>query len=252
MLTGWLNFVCSPSFMWSWIALAVVTAISLTRITAPYGRHGRAGWGPVVSARTAWFWMEISALLGLGLCIGVGGLKTPHAVLIAAIYGGHYVYRSLIYPLLSPPSAAPASVLVVVLAFVFNVFNSTIVGGWSLVVGPEETIGVMDAIGLGLVVLGFGIHFRADATLRNLRRDHGPGYHIPRGGLYRFVSCPNYLGELTQWLGLALIVDALAGWTFVIWSAANLVPRALKHHAWYHTRFADYPKSRKAIVPGLL
>ena len=70
--------------------------------------------------------MEISALLGMGLCLWVGGLRSPHAALIGAIYGGHYVYRSLIYPLLSPSSAAPASVLVVALAFVFNVFNSSI------------------------------------------------------------------------------------------------------------------------------
>lgn len=238
--------------MWAWIALALVTAISLTRITAPYGRYGRPGWGPVIGARAAWFWMEISALLGLGLCVWVGGLRSPHAALVACIYGGHYVYRSLIYPRLSPQSAAPASVWVVVMAFVFNVFNSSILGGWTFVVGPEEVIGATDVFGVVLVFGGWVTHVQADAALRNLRRDHGPGYHIPRGGLYRYVSCPNYLGELTQWVGLALVIDALAGWTFVVWTAANLVPRALKHHAWYHARFEDYPKARKAIVPGLL
>lgn len=252
MVVDWLNLVCSPAFLWSWIALAVVTSITLTRITAPYGRHGRPGWGPVVSARTAWFWMEISALLGLGLCLWVGGLRSPHAALIGAIYGGHYVYRSLIYPLLSPSSAAPASVWVVAMAFVFNVFNSSILGGWTFVVGPEQALGPVDLLGLGLVLLGFFIHARSDATLRGLREQYGPGYHIPRGGLYRFVSCPNYLGELTQWLGLALIMNALAGWSFLIWSAANLVPRAVKHHAWYKARFEDYPSERKAVFPGLL
>jgi len=252
MLSDWLHVVCSPVFLWSWIALAVVTSISLTRITAPYGRHGRPGWGPVLSARTAWFWMEISALLGLGLCIWLGGLRSPHAVLVASIYGSHYVYRSLIYPMLSPKSAAPASVWVVLMAFVFNIFNSSILGGWSFVVGPEDVIGAVDVLGVVLVVCGFVVHAQADATLRGLREQHGPGYHIPRGGLYRFVSCPNYLGELTQWLGLALIINALAGWSFLIWSAANLVPRAVKHHAWYKARFEDYPAERKAIVPGLL
>ena len=252
MLTTWLNAVCSPVFLWSWIALAVVTSISLTRITAPYGRHGRAGWGPVISARAAWFWMEISALLGMALCAWVGGLRSPHAVLIAAIYGGHYVYRSLVYPLLTSRSAAPASVWVVGMAFVFNVFNSSILGGWIFVVGPEDVIGVADMVGCVLVFAGFTTHFWADATLRGLRKRNGPGYHIPSGGLYRFVSCPNYLGELTQWLGLALIMSSLAGWSFLIWSAANLMPRAVKHHAWYHARFKDYPPERKALVPGLL
>jgi len=30
------------------------------------------------------------------------------------------------------------------------------------------------------------------------------------------------------------------------------MPRALTHHRWYHEKFEDYPKDRKAILPGLL
>lgn len=252
MLSSWLSLVCTPAFLWAWIGLAVVTAISLTRITAPYGRHGRPGWGPLVGARAAWFWMEISALIGFSLCIWVGGLRSPHALLIACVYGGHYVYRSLIYPLLTSSGAAPASVWVVVMAFVFNVINSSILGGWAFVVGPDTALDGVDILGLALVLAGFLSHVRADAMLRGLRQRLGPGYHIPHGGMYRFVSCPNYLGELIQWLGLALMMDALAGWSFFVWTAANLVPRAIKHHAWYRARFEDYPPHRKAILPGLL
>jgi hypothetical protein len=32
---------------------------------------------------------------------------------------------------------------------------------------------------------------------------------------------------------------------------ANLLPRAIAHHRWYHRTFADYPKARRAIVPWL-
>jgi hypothetical protein len=37
-----------------------------------------------------------------------------------------------------------------------------------------------------------------------------------------------------------------------VWTAANLVPRAVAHHRWYRERFADYPAERKALVPFLL
>ncbi|NCX34980.1 MAG: hypothetical protein EBX23_06415, partial [Proteobacteria bacterium] len=29
-------------------------------------------------------------------------------------------------------------------------------------------------------------------------------------------------------------------------------PRALAHHKWYQEKFSDYPKSRKAIIPGII
>jgi len=85
-----------------------------------------------------------------------------------------------------------------------------------------------------------------------LRRDLGPGYHIPSGFMYRWVSCPNYLGEIMQWFGFALAVHALPVWSFVAWTIANLLPRAMRHHQWYRERFDDYPAGRKAILPGLL
>jgi len=43
-----------------------------------------------------------------------------------------------------------------------------------------------------------------------------------------------------------------AGLTFLIWTIANLLPRAMNHHKWYIENFENYPKDRKAIIPKLL
>jgi len=59
------------------------------------------------------------------------------------------------------------------------------------------------------------------------------------------------LGELIEWAGFAILCWNLPALTFFIWTAANLVPRALAHHKWYHNMFADYPAERKIIVPYL-
>ena len=88
--------------------------------------------------------------------------------------------------------------------------------------------------------------------LRQLRERNGPGYHLPTGFLYRYVSCPNYLGEVIEWCGFALMVGHLGGWSFAVWTMANLLPRAVKHHAWYRAQFDGYPPERKAVFPGLL
>jgi hypothetical protein len=45
---------------------------------------------------------------------------------------------------------------------------------------------------------------------------------------------------------------SLPALSFAIWTAANLAPRALSHHAWYRARFADYPKQRRALIPFML
>ena len=80
----------------------------------------------------------------------------------------------------------------------------------------------------------------------------GPPVHshfISREGLYRFVSCPNYLGEVVEWCGFALLTFSLPGLLFAVWTAANLVPRARTHHEWYRRTFPEYPAGRKAIIP---
>ena len=235
------------------MALALAVFVLLTRISAPYGRHGRPGWGPTIPAGVAWCAMEVVTLVGFGACWALGDETSGVSWLLFLMYAGHYVYRSGIYPWLSAPSAAPVPASVVGLAMLFNAFNSTILGGWLFVVGVPHNIQLPNlGAGFAVFVVGFVIHVRSDAMLRALRRDRGPGYHIPNGFLYRWVSCPNYLGEIIQWCGFALAMNALAGWTFVCWTIANLLPRALRHHQWYREQFDSYPESRRAIVPGIL
>ena len=96
-----------------------------------------------------------------------------------------------------------------------------------------------------------GANRQADHTLRSLRRPGKSGYRIPHGGLYRWVSCPNYLGEIVEWTGWAVMTWSLAGLSFAVWAAANLAPRAWAHHAWYRKYFAEYPPERRALLPGL-
>ena len=96
------------------------------------------------------------------------------------------------------------------------------------------------------------INWKADNVLINLRAPGETGYKIPRGWLFDYVSCPNLLGELIEWAGFAILCWNLPALTFFIWTAANLVPRALSHHKWYRMQFAGYPAERKAVIPYLL
>ena len=95
------------------------------------------------------------------------------------------------------------------------------------------------------------INIRSDNILFNLRKQKGPGYHLPEGFLFNKVSSPNYLGEFIEWLGWAIMTWNLAGLMFFIWTVANLLPRAISNHKWYKENFDSYPDDRKAIIPNL-
>ena len=105
--------------------------------------------------------------------------------------------------------------------------------------------------GAALFVAGLATHAWADEALRRLRRPGEGNYRVPQGGLFRWVSCPNYLGEIVQWSGWALLTWSPPGLAFAVWTAANLAPRARAHHRWYRDRFPDYPPGRRALLPGV-
>ena len=102
-----------------------------------------------------------------------------------------------------------------------------------------------------LFVVGFAINQHVRPGPATLRAPGERGYQIPHGGLYRFVSAPNYFGELVEWSGFALAAWSPAALVFVIWTVANLAPRAWANHRWYRRTFPDYPPERRALVPFL-
>ena len=106
--------------------------------------------------------------------------------------------------------------------------------------------------GFAVFVAGFALNQYHDRILIGLRKPGSGEYSIPYGGLFRYVSCPNFFGEIIEWAGFAVMVWSLPGLAFFVWTFVNLVPRALEHHKWYKSHFKDYPAERKAVIPFVL
>lgn len=104
-------------------------------------------------------------------------------------------------------------------------------------------------VGSTVFALGMWLNITSDNILMSLRDVHGPGYHVPQRGLFKRVSCPNYLGEILEWVGWAIATWSLVGLSFAVWTVANLAPRARAHHTWYRETFPDYPAERRALIP---
>lgn len=108
-------------------------------------------------------------------------------------------------------------------------------------------------MGLTLFLSGFCINVWADSVLFSLRKgSQDRSYQIPQGFLFEWISCPNYFGEMVEWLGWAFMTWSWAGLAFFVYTVANLGPRAVANHKWYLEKFEDYPKSRKAFFPFLI
>ena len=238
---------------WAEIGLAILTFISLFFITAPYGRHGRGGWGPEVNQRLGWVLMELPACV-LWLAIffmGEHALEVAPLVLMS-LWQAHYINRTFIFPLRIKAEGKTTPFSIVLTAVVFNSLNAYINARWVSQLGHYDGSWLFDVrfiVGALLFALGFAINQHADWVLMNLRKPGETGYKIPRGGLYTYITCPNYFGEVLEWTGFAIASWSLPGLAFALYTFANLAPRARDHHRWYKEKFSDYPSERRALFP---
>ena len=235
------------------LVAAAATLISLLLIVAPYGRHSRGGWGPEVSPRVGWILMEAPAVLGFGAVWAFGTYAhelVPRVLL--AIWMTHYVHRAFVFPFRMRSEGKRMPLLIASLGAAFNLLNGYINARAVSHFWSHDATWLSSApFLLGLCIFAFGLvlNLHSDSVLLGLRAPGETGYRIPFGGGFRFVSCPNYLGEMLEWLGWALASGTLAGWAFFLYTAANLFLRALAHHRWYREKFPDYPPERRAVLP---
>jgi 3-oxo-5-alpha-steroid 4-dehydrogenase 1 len=232
-------------------ASGLLTWISLYFVTAGYGRFGSKKWGPAVNPKLGWLLMESPVVVLPIVFVCLGKVNAVTGVMLG-IWLSHYVQRDLIYPFLIKNGAKmPCSIIL--MSLFFNLMNGFINGYWLFFLSDyqPEWFGAPQFI-LGVILFYFGmfVNIQSDKILRDLRKEKGPGYHIPEKGFHRFVASPNYFGEIVEWAGWALLTWSMPGLTFLFFTMANLVPRAHSNRKWYIEKFGEaYPKSRKRVFP---
>jgi 3-oxo-5-alpha-steroid 4-dehydrogenase 1 len=242
--------------LWIWIGSAILIFWLLSRVTAPYGRHVKRNWGPMLDHRLAWMIMEIASPLSFAFFFLNGKqVKTFVVWLFFYLWIIHYINRSIVFPLRARMDGRQMPIVVMLFSILFNSVNGCLNGTYLGHIAPPYPsswfLDIRFVTGSFLFLGGMLINYNADKVLIELRRPNTPDYSIPRRGMYRWITCPNYFGEIVEWLGFAIMTWSLPGFAFALWTAANLLPRAVAHHAWYIERFNDYPQDRKAVIPFL-
>ncbi|MCO5260501.1 MAG: DUF1295 domain-containing protein [Crocinitomicaceae bacterium] len=239
----------------AWIAVAIAVFLLLLFVTAPYGRHTSKNWGPMIDNRVGWVIMEVFVLVVLYFFVFTGrygSIQSKTNLIILAFFTLHYLNRSLIFPFRLRTNGKKMPVVIMLMGMSFNLANGFLIGyflGNLRIYGDYWLTTPAFIIGAIVFFIGMTINWQSDTILINLRKPGETGYKIPTGGLFKWVSCPNLLGEIIEWTGFAILSWSLPGVTFLIWTFANLVPRGLAHHHWYKEKFEDYPKERKAVFP---
>lgn len=253
MMSEQLYFLC----LYGWMALAVLIMPVLLKITVPYGRHTTNTWGPVLNSRLGWFLMEIPVVVVFSWFFFTGNAeKTLPVYIFYGLFMLHYFNRIFIFPFRLKEKGKKMPWLIVFMALFFNLMNGFFNGYWFGWLTPVYSLSWLYdwrfIIGVILFFTGMYINMSSDNILLGLRKGGKKGYYIPYGGLFKYVSSPNLLGEIIEWLGWAMMSWCLPSFSFALWTMANLIPRALDHHYWYRRKFAGYPKDRKAVIPFLV
>ncbi|EIW83696.1 hypothetical protein CONPUDRAFT_119066 [Coniophora puteana RWD-64-598 SS2] len=205
-------------------------------------------------------------------------------LLVVALFLIHYFHRAIISPLRTP-SRSKSHAGILLSGSSFNSFNGTLLGTY--LSSDFAHAYLKDAfsrplfwLGVAVWALGFWYNIVHDEVLLDLRRhaqakgkakkgaldaENKDYYAIPHGYLYRWISYPNYLCEWIEWIGWAaagaplpdfssfgsVLRTILPPWIMVWGAVVLMLPRAYRGHVWYHEKFPEYPKDRKAVIPYL-
>ena len=244
-------------------ALCPLVFGSLMLLPAAYGRHKKEKnnplWGPGIPTRWAWVLMEMPSSIGFAVIYFMGERTFELVpIILLLMWQSHYFQRSFIFPFLIKPRPGDTTPLMIpVMAISTNLvisFLNAAILTWASIGRHYELAWLYDPrfiAGALVFVLGYRINRKADAMLAALRAPGETGYKIPRGWLYERITCPNYFGEFLIWAGWAIATWSWGGLAFLLWTLANLVPRAITNHRWYQQKFADYPAQRKIVIPYL-
>ncbi|KAG8465302.1 hypothetical protein KFE25_002609 [Diacronema lutheri] len=263
-LPAWWTSASRAAQLDNWMCAALVGSmlpaalVLLAGVQAPYGRYSSRAWGVLVNGKLAWILQEMPsiAIPVAFACATRASAPTSslaNRVLLGA-FCAHYLNRTFIFPMLIR-GGKPTPLSVFMMALGFCMTNGWVQARALTVHHTYPDAWLTDprfVLGLALFAVGMAINIHADLTLIRLRKPGETGYKVPRGGAFELVSGANFFGECLEWTGFAIACWSFPACAFAVSVWCNIGPRALQHHQWYLSKFEDYPKHRRALIPFLL
>lgn len=246
------------NFLFVMALVGLVVFITLFFVDAGYGKMRTEKWGPAINNKVGWFLMEAPVFVVMLYLWAISEVRwqAPYWAFFL-IFQFHYFQRSFVFPfLLKGSSKMP--VIIMALSVIWNLINGYVQGYWLFHLAPmyrpygvEWFMTWQFGLGLALFIIGWIINMHSDYVIRHLRAPGDTNHYLPKKGMYHYVTSANYLGEITEWLGFAVLTWSWAGALFFWFSCCNLVPRANSIWHRYAEEFSEeFDKAHlKRIIP---
>ncbi|XP_005112214.1 steroid 5-alpha-reductase DET2 isoform X2 [Aplysia californica] len=239
--------------------VALATCIGQWVKPAPYGKHEREdpNWGPKIPQRLSHIISDaLTGIIMFSLVFFLYSREVADKGVLNYVFYGlfliHTLHRGLLHPLTMRYRSATVPIGITIGGLLPNVLYQWLIANHIGVAGYDSSYPYDPRFLLGILlyVIGFVINRWADWKLRSLREIKGcNGYYIPYGGLFDLIACPNYFGELVQWIGWTLATWSLSGVVWTLFCAATFFARSRHNLQWYRDQFQHYPPNRKALIP---
>jgi very-long-chain enoyl-CoA reductase len=184
---------------------------------------------------------------------GLGVETTPWHLLTAGMISVHFGKRCLETLFVHKYSGVMNGFSVAMICGLYST-QSALLGYIAATEMPKDLVlssqfQPMFGLGLALWVAGTAINAWHHIILANLRQPGETGYKVPRGGLFRWIACPHYLGELVAWWGFSLVFHHIAAFVVTATMTFYLAGRAFNTVKWYRSKGIEVPDTWKRLVP---
>ncbi|CAA7018156.1 unnamed protein product [Microthlaspi erraticum] len=206
-----------------------------------------------ISSRTGMLWLYTPAFLAASASFFVLPSDDLRFLLLKSALAFHFFKR--IFEVLFIHKYSGEMAVESAIPITSSYFSSTalMLYSQSFTLGLTEPALDLKFAGIVMFVVGIAGNFYHHCLLAKLRKEEGGGgkkeYKIPKGGLFDTIICPHYLFEILAFWGFFMISQTIYSLSFAMGTTLYLVGRSYATRRWYLSKFDDFPKHVKALIP---
>ncbi|XP_042492611.1 very-long-chain enoyl-CoA reductase-like isoform X1 [Macadamia integrifolia] len=205
----------------------------------------------IVSSRTGMLFLYTPAFLAAVSSLAIFPDEGLRFMLVDAALSIHFFKRVLEVLFIQKYSGRMVLDSVIPITLSYFVSTASLIYAQHLTQGIPEPAFDLKYVGVTLFLVGIVGNFYHHYILSRLRGKGEKGYKIPRGGMFNLVICPHYLFEILGFVGVSFISQTLYSFSFTMGTILYLIGRSYATRKWYLSKFDNFPKEVKCLIPFL-